>query len=280
MTIIDVLMITHRRPDYTRLALSALAESVDDTVRIWVWHNGDDEATFDVVKDFDRQGLIHRLHRSPVNAGLRDPTNWLWFHSDADYVSKVDDDCIVDPNLWRKLRAAHGSVGENAGVLAAWRFLDEDFAGAEGMAKVQRFGRNRLLRNHWVQGSSYLVRRDVVRAAGGLRPNESFPDLCIRIARSGRVNGWLFPFVHEEHMDDPRSVHSMLTSQAAFEASRPLHAILANITSLADWSAAQHAEAIKVQEVELRYWGYDSPFRTLTRKIRERLSRMSPGRRN
>ena len=71
----DVLMITYKRPAFTRLSLARLLDSCDSAMRVWVWHNGDDAATIDVVRSFERHPRFHRLHVSPENVKLRAPTN-------------------------------------------------------------------------------------------------------------------------------------------------------------------------------------------------------------
>ena len=42
---IDILMITYNRPEYTRLSLERLLATCDESMRVWVWHNGTDEET-------------------------------------------------------------------------------------------------------------------------------------------------------------------------------------------------------------------------------------------
>jgi len=40
----DVLMVSFNRAEYTARALHALLERSDDSMRVWLWHNGEDEA--------------------------------------------------------------------------------------------------------------------------------------------------------------------------------------------------------------------------------------------
>jgi len=49
---IDVLMITHRRPRYTAFSVKHLLETCDDTMRVRIWHNGNHERTLAVVEPF------------------------------------------------------------------------------------------------------------------------------------------------------------------------------------------------------------------------------------
>src|SRR5450756_818375 len=109
---VDVLMITYQRPTYVALSLPRLLESCDADTRVWLWHNGNDAATLEVVSSFADHPRVHRFHHSPTNEGLRVPTNWLWAQSDATFVSKVDDDCLVDPEWLAALRATHEGAPE------------------------------------------------------------------------------------------------------------------------------------------------------------------------
>ena len=95
----DVLMITYNRPDYTRLALSELLARCDASMRVWVWHNGDDAETLALVRSFEDHPRFHRFHHSEQNVGLTAPTNWLLADATGAYLSKVDDDCVVPLNI-------------------------------------------------------------------------------------------------------------------------------------------------------------------------------------
>jgi glycosyltransferase involved in cell wall biosynthesis len=256
---VDVLMITHRRPDYVRLSLPALLESADERTRVWLWHNGDDAETLATVKSFSAHPAVHNFHHSPTNAGIRPPTNWAWLNSTGQFVSKVDDDCIVDRHWISELRQVHAASPE-IGVVGTWRFYDEDFDPAAAMRKVQRLPNGeRIMRNHWVQGSGYLAKRRVVQDIGAIRDDESFPDWCLRAAKAGYKNGWKFPFVGEEHMDDPRSPHTMFVDEDAFTEYRPLHAQLAGLHNLSDWTLEQHREALIVQRAPIYLYDYHKP---------------------
>ena len=56
----DVLMIAHDRPEYLALALPSLLESGDETLRVWVWQNGDDPA---VTKIIDERANVLAVER-------------------------------------------------------------------------------------------------------------------------------------------------------------------------------------------------------------------------
>lgn len=101
--------------------------------------------------------------------------------------------------------------------------------------------------NCWVQGSGYVMKRACIERLGMLGPQEAFTDYCIRVALAGWRNGWYFPFIHEEHMDDPRSPYCLIKTDEAFMAQRPLSAVRDDVTSLKQWAARVRCMAANVQ---------------------------------
>ena len=109
MNTVDVLMITYNAADYVAVTLPSLLDSCDENTRVWLWHNGDDERTLETTRSFADDPRVERFHHSRENVGLTDPTNWVWTEGSGDFVSKVDDDCLL-PSTWiADLRAAHRS---------------------------------------------------------------------------------------------------------------------------------------------------------------------------
>lgn len=241
-------MITYNRAEYTRLALTRLLDSCDETMRVWVWQNGSDPATLAVVNSLRDHPRFHHLQHSPENKKLREPTNWFWENSTAPHVSKVDDDCMLPDGWGRTLLNAHAANPE-LGVIGCWRFYDEDYIPTLAEKKLRTLkGSHRIMANCWVQGSGYAMKRACIEQQGPIRESESFPAHCIRSALAGWQNGWYFPFIHEEHMDDPRSPYCAIKTDAEFMAQRPLSAINDNVETLAQWAARVRHMAYLVQE--------------------------------
>ena len=190
---IDVLMITYQSPQRTRISLGRLLEIADESTRIWLWHNGNHEPTLDVVRSFTGHPRIAHFHHSPENVRLRPPTNWLFENATGDYVSKIDDDAVL-PHEWpSQLVAAHQDE-PRFGVLGSWRFMDEDFDEALASAKIQQFaGGHRVLRNLWVEGSSFVMKRKCIDDLGPLADGQSFTWYCRELGRRGWVNGYYLP---------------------------------------------------------------------------------------
>ncbi len=272
---VDILMITYERPDYVRRSLKALLDSCDEDARVWLWHNGDDRATLTAVHEFTDHPRVHRLHVSETNAGLRAPTNWLWQESDAEFVSKVDDDCLVDPQWLTVLREAHDGA-PSLGVVGSWRFYDEDFDDRALRKVVPLDNGRRLMRHPWVQGSGYLAKREMVQQMGPLVEGQSFTQWCVAAARRGWVNGWVFPFLHEEHMDDPRSPYTMYTDDDAFRRWRPLSAKTTGVDTVDAWTAQmrESARILQTWPSDARaYSGWRRRVRSARRRLRAGLGR-------
>nr|WP_297425116.1 glycosyltransferase family 2 protein [uncultured Actinotalea sp.] len=273
----DILMITYRSPDHVRLSLPHLLSTCDEDSAVWLWHNGDDEETLSVVQEHASDPRVARFHHSRENVRLTTPTNWLWAESAADYVSKVDDDCLPEHGWIERIRAAH-EPNPGFGAIGSWRFRPEDFEPRSAERKIQSFeGGVRLLRNHWVQGSGYLLPRRLVERHGPLRDGQSFTQYCLDLARAGAVNGWLYPFVHEENLDDPRSPRTLFRTDEDFLRRMPLTAQNLGIRTVADWATQEHESALAVQRatLDLRHYG---GWRAKLRGARRRAGRLVRGR--
>lgn len=272
MDTVDVVMITYNAPDYVRLSLPRLLESCDESARVWLWHNGDDEETLEVTRSFSSDPRVHRFHHSRENVGVTPPTNWLWSESDATYVSKVDDDCLLDVDWIRRIRGAYEGHPE-FGAIGASRLRPDDVDDRLLMKKLERHGSVELVRNHWVQGSGYLVPRRLVERRGPIREGEGWTNYCLELALAGAVNGFLYPLVFEDHMDDPRSPHTLMRSDEDLAWRMPLSIGLSKVRTLHDWEMQLRRSALEIQQApnDLREWtGWRRRLRNLERKVAAR----------
>ncbi len=244
-------MITYRSAGYVHLSLPRLLDTLGEQDRVWLWHNGDDEATIEALRPYITDPRVHKYHHSRENVKLREPTSWLWEESTGRFVSKVDDDCLVTPGWLDTFVAAHEANPE-FGVIASWRPPPEDFRPELASKKIATFaGGHQLLRNLWVQGSGYLMPRRLIEANGLLGTDESFTGYCVRAARAGAVNGFYYPFVPEDHMDDPRSPHTLIKTDADLADRMPLSAKAKGVTTVADWTAQLVQSALILQSSSL-----------------------------
>lgn len=270
----DIIMITYRSSGYLHLSLPRLLDTLGEHDRVWLWHNGDDEATIEALRPFTKDARVHRYHHSRENVKLHEPTSWLWRESSARFVSKVDDDCRVSPGWLDTFTAAH-DANPQFGVIGSWRHPAEDFREDLASRKIEQFaGGHQLMRNLWVQGSGYLMPRSLVESHGVLKPDESFTRYCIRVERNGAVNGFYFPFVPEEHMDDPRSPHTLIHTDNDLRDRMPLSAKANGVSTVAAWTQQLVRSAYVLQAASLDPRNY-SGWRAKVRSGRRRLALMA-----
>lgn len=235
ITTIDILMITHQRPDYTRLSLPRLLESCDDAMRVWVWHNGQDTETLEVIRSNLGHPNLFRFEHSSENQKLTTPTNWMWSQATGGLLGKVDDDVLVPLDWAVRLRAAHERE-PRLGALSGWLFLEEDFSAGLARKKMKELASGiRIIRHPWIGGGTYLMKKDCVLAAGPLLPDQTFPEYCRELSWRGWLNGWLYPLVLADHMDDPRSPNTLLQTDEDMRRNAPLTAIRNGITTVKAW---------------------------------------------
>ena len=269
---VDVLMITYNAPDYVRLSLPRLLESCDDEVRVWLWQNGDDEETLETTRAHADDARVFRFHHSRQNVGVTAPTNWLWSEGDAAFVSKVDDDCLLPVDWIDRLRTAH-AADARFGALGASRLRPDDIDDGLVAKKLERYGDVQIFRNNWVQGSGYLMRRAMVARRGALQEGEGFTNYCLALALEGAIHGFPYPFVFEDHMDDPRSQHTLIKTDADLAWRMPLSINRSNVRTVADWERQMRRSALEVQTAPLdpaQWVGWRRKVRNLKRKMDDR----------
>lgn len=267
----DVLYISYRSPDYVRVTLPRLLDTLSMRDRLWVWHNGKHEETLAAVREFTDHPNIYKFHHSPENLFVRGPTNWMWSSAEGRYLAKVDDDALLRVDWLDRLKKAHES-NPKFGVIGCWRFLESDFDSHLSKSKMATFnGGVGLLRNLWVEGSGYLMKRECLDELGQLDPNQGFSSYCIELGRRGWTNGWLYPFVLQEDLDDPRGPNTMVRTDAELMSRLPLGAIKQGISTLEAWAERRHQAALEVQRAPLdprAYSGWRLKMRRALKKLR------------
>jgi hypothetical protein len=126
------------------------------------------------------------------------------------------------------------------------------------------------MENCWVAGTGHVMKRACVRQLGPIKPKQSFPNYCVQLAAAGWINGWYYPFIYMENMDDPRSTHTRMTSDAQFAANKSLSADRFGIRTLADFRQRQRMLALEIQTASndaRRYLGWRRKLRQLTHLI-------------
>jgi glycosyltransferase involved in cell wall biosynthesis len=266
-------MITYNRPQYVKLSLDRLCSTATDNLKIIIWDNGSNSETLEIVKTYEGHKSVEEIVYNNTNEMLKVPTNWFWERNhDADLLGKVDDDCLVPENWISVLEKAHAEIPK-AGILGCWHFLPEDLDHKLAEKKIETFGQHQIMRNCWVGGSGYLMKRGVIKRNGILREGETFTKYCIRASTNSFINGWYYPFLYQDHMDDPRSPNTGIRNEEDFQRLIPLSAKAFGIKTREHWIQRLEKSARSLQEYSIDPYDYIGFKAWINRKIANTLGR-------
>jgi len=204
-----LLFLTHNRLAYTKRSAEALLACEGDFT-IWIWDNGSTDGTADFVSSLRTHPRVERVHLSTVNAMQNTPFMWVLDECESPLIGKVDDDCVL-PQRWIDPISEALMEHEQLGAIGCWTFWPEDFDETQAVLKIKRFGRHQVLTNISIGGTGLLIRRQTCRRF--LLPvGFAIPVDQNGMSASGFVNGWYYPLIWAEHMDDPRSPYCMMRS--------------------------------------------------------------------
>lgn len=210
---ICLVFVTCNRLDYTMRSLPRLLEDADEAFDLVVWDNGSTDGTQDFLRGvIDRR--IQELVLRPTNEGQSTAANHAWSQTRAELIGKVDDDCLVTPGWTRRLAAALRDVPRLGGI-GCWHFMPEDFDLARAAHKIHTFGEHRIVVHPHIGGTGFLATRADFQRFGPIQERYLQSEYWLRLASHGRVNGWYYPLILQEHMDDPRSPRCRLPERFA-----------------------------------------------------------------
>lgn len=212
-----LVFVTHNRLEYTRLSLASVLADPLEEFSLIIWDNGSTDGTLEYLKREVNDPRIEDIVLSKENAGQTGAMNYAWGRTDAELVGKIDNDCLVTPGWTRTLARAHEDVA-NLGVVACWHFFAQDFDFDRAKNKIQTFGSHQIFRHPWVGGTGFLMKRETFMRLGPWRQGADVGTTYyfLRMALAGCINGFYYPLVYQEHMDDPDSPHCLITDEISF----------------------------------------------------------------
>ena len=205
---IDLIFISYNRLEYTKLSLASVLAEPKEEFSLTIWDNGSTDGTVEYLRDEVNDCRIDDIVLSNENLGLKGGVNYLFKKSSADLLGIIPNDFIVTPGWTRTLAQAHIDIPE-FGMIGCWHFFPEDFDFERAKHKIRRFGGHQILQHPWTGGGAGLVKLEAVKNCGLLKSN-STTDYWIKMALKGYINGFYYPLIYVEHLDDPRSKHSRL----------------------------------------------------------------------
>lgn len=208
---IDFAFITHNRLAYTKLSLASVLSDPTEEFALTIWDNGSTDGTVEYLQNEVNDPRIRDIVLSKENVGQTAAVNEIWGRSKADLLGKLDNDCLMTPGWTRTLAQAHADIAE-LGVVACWHFAVEDFDYERAKHKIQAFGRHRIFRHPWTCGTGLLIKREMYERMGPIKDRMT-TQYWLKMAAAGYINGFYYPLICQEHMDDPKSRHCQTNTE-------------------------------------------------------------------
>ena len=233
---IELLFVAFNRLGYTRLAIEALLADPKEDFVLTIWDNGSTDGTREFLRSLNDPRIVRKV-MSHENVFLIGAANDCFGRSSADLLGIVADDFRVTPGWTRSLALAHREVPE-LGLISCWYLGEEVFDERRAQAKIQSFGRHRILRHPYTGGGAALVKRKSWKECGPF-DGDATVNCWLRIAEKGYVNGFYVPPIFAEHMDYPWSIYYIPSESGEVGAIRRQF----GINTVAEWKV-HHARTV------------------------------------
>ncbi|ACS78652.1 glycosyltransferase [Maridesulfovibrio salexigens] len=212
---IDILYLTFNRIAYTKITLPALIENAGAEFSLTIIDNGSTDGTVEYLKAMQKKykGTIKKILFNSENIGLSLPTNVFWKTSKAQFVGKVDNDTLVPEGWLARLLEAH-KKSDKLGVVGGFHF-NLAYVDQEALKRrIFSVDGVSLIPDAFIGGCCYLLRKTVQQQHGYLAIDQTkkttgWTEYQQAIARSGYLNGYLYPLLLVEHFDDPLSEYNL-----------------------------------------------------------------------
>lgn len=212
---IDLVFVTYNRLHYTKLALASVLADLEEEFSLTIWDNASSDGTTEYLKKVVNDHRITNIIYSKNNIGQTAAINEVWSKSKADLLGKLDNDCLVTPGWTRILAEAHKDI-PNLGVVACWHFFPDDFDYQRAKHKIQQFGKHQIFRHPWTCGTGLLIKRETYKRFGPMQ-NNATTRYWLNMALAGYINGFYYPLIYQEHMDDSKSKYCRIKDKESFD---------------------------------------------------------------
>jgi len=263
----DILFLCYNRLAYTKLTLPALLADPSEEFSLIIWDNGSSDGTREYLASIDDPRVTRKVF-ARENVYLHGAINDIVDKSSADLIGIVLNDILVTPGWTRPLAQAHSDVPE-FGIIGSWHFQPEDFDYELAKHKIAKFEKHQILRHPWTGVAAGLVKLKTMKEFGPLNSHRT-SYYWIRMALKGYINGYYYPLIYADHLDDPRSPHSAIKTEEDFqrEASLTIRS-MSSINSMDDWVNWLHQDALNIQRGSYdprQYVGWRRKLRTVKHK--------------
>ena len=196
-------MVTYNRLAYTKKAIRSVLKQTYKSFRLTIWDNGSSDRTVEYLKGLKDKRIVLQL--SPVNFGLAYATDSVFSRSKAKYVGKVDNDTLVPKDWLETMLKAHKTY--DFGFIGGFHFRDEEMH--DITPKISEYNGQKLWRFKHIGGCSFLIKKKDYDLFGEINGNGimGLTDYQWKWSDAGKINGYVYPLVKVEHMEDGRSQH-------------------------------------------------------------------------
>lgn len=268
---IDLIYIAYNRLQYTQITLPELLKDPNEDFSLTIWDNGSTDGTREYISSL-KDPRISRTVFASENVRLHGAVNDLVKNSSAELIGMIFDDILVTPGWTRPLAKAHADIPE-FGMIGSWHFPEEDFDYEIAKNKIKKYGEHQVIQHPWTGVGAGLVKLKTLREFGPL-PSSRTTNYWVKMALKGYVNGYYYPIILADHLDDPRAPHTMLKTEEDFEKHIPTTVKCNGITSFEGWIESLKKDALIIQTAtaDPRYYiGWRPKLRRLRNRIRRYL---------
>ncbi len=199
-----LVLVTHNRLNYTVKCLERILNDVESEYDLHIWDNASSDNTPAYLRSL-RDNRIKEIVLSEKNAGQTVAMNRIWSATCAEFVAKLDNDCLITPGWLKQLTEVHRDC-DKLGAIACWHFRAEDFhVNAATRHKIRECNGHNIFQHPWVCGSGFVMKRRTYLEMGPWKegsPDIGTTDYFLKMALRGYTNGWLSPLILQHHMDD------------------------------------------------------------------------------
>lgn len=264
---IDLIYIAYNRLPYVKLTLPRLLEDPTEDFSLSIWDNGSVDGTREYLSSVEDPRIVRKVF-SDQNLGLHGAVNDLVNKTSADLIGMIFDDILVTPGWTRPLSQSHADVPE-FGMIGSWHFPANDFNYELAKWKIHTFGRHQVLRNVWTGVGAGLVKVTAMKKCGPLKSSRT-TYYWIQMALKGYVNGYYYPLIFADHLDDPKSPYSRIRTERDFQNEPPTTAKCHNLRSIDEWNQRCRRDAYNIQTASIdprQFIGWRSKLRNLRERI-------------
>lgn len=270
---VDLLYLACNRLHYARHSLPALLADAQEEFSLTIWDNASADGSREFFESVQDPRIMKKVF-SPENVSPYQVLNRFVDESQADLVGFVAEDLLVTPGWVRTLSKAHEDVPE-FGRIACWHLIPDAFDYERAKHKIQQFAGHMILRHPWTNGCG-LTKRRAFQEAGRLVAEEGESRYWTRLALKGYVNGFYYPLICVEHMDDPWSTHFTFKDRFDEWLRQSYTARAMGIRSMED-AKAWHQEIVR--NILCDPWRAEAyvGWRAKVRRAKRRISRLLTG---